>query len=129
MTKEQLEEKLYWYKALLNYVYDGDTITAFELDFGFGFKRIVNRGDNSGIRLRYIDANRLGTPEGRDAAKYLRQFQGQEVYLKSYKDETGKYGRYLFEIFANVHDRYININQEMLNLGLVKTYGDENRNN
>lgn len=118
-------EHLYTYKATLLYVYDGDSITSFKLDFGFGFSHIIKRGEGRSIRLYGVNAEPLSTDLGKQARDFLKQFEGQEVLVKSYKDKTGKYGRYLFEVFAEYEGKLQNINKVMLEKGLVKNYNND----
>lgn len=123
----QLEKHLYWYKAKLNFIYDGDSVTAFELDFGFGLTQIVKRGDSKGIRLYGIDTPELNTEKGKLIRDYIKPLEGETVFLRSYKDRSGKYGRYLFELFvpcrklSNVIEvsGYVNLNQHLLDQGMA----------
>lgn len=120
-----MKKELYYYKVKILHVYDGDTITSFEIDFGFGHYQLVKRGDRRSIRLKGINADKVSTEIGKKAKEFLKQFEGKEVIVKSYKSESCKYGRYLFEIFAEYEGEIQNINQVMLQKGLVKNYNNE----
>ena len=126
-TKETLDEHLYWYKVRVDFLYDGDSITALKLDFGFGFSRTVKRGDDGGIRFYGLDTPELNTPEGKDVRDLLKPLEGKYVYVRSHKDKSGKYGRYLFELFVptdafGFHGdvKYMNLNQYLLDKGYAK---------
>lgn len=127
-TKEELQDHLYWYKAKLNFIYDGDSVTAFELSFGFGLTQIVNRGDTRGMRLYGIDTPELNTEKGKIIRDYIKPLEGETIFVRSYKDKSGKYGRYLFELFvpcrllSNVIEvsGYVNLNQHLLDQGMAE---------
>ena len=125
MKRSDIEEKLYWYRAKLNFIYDGDSVTAFELDFGFGLTQITNRGDRRGIRFYGIDTPELNTDEGKKVRDYIKPFEGQTVFVRSIKDSSGKYGRYLFELwvpklFEADSDEYFNLNKHLIEIGMAK---------
>lgn len=107
---------LYFYLAKVISVYDGDSFRA-DIDLGFHIWRL-----NEPIRVAGIDAPELRGDEreaGLISRDWLReQILGQEVTLKTYKDRTGKYGRYLAEVFLD--DR--NIGEEMIELGFAERY-------
>lgn len=126
---KSLENKLYWYRLTVSHVYDGDSITAHTLDHGFGMHQIVSRGTKgSAIRLSGIDAPEMGQEGSTEARNFLRQLTGCTVLARSIKDTKGKYGRYLFEIWAKGYlvgeptQKYININELMIYKGLVTAY-------
>ena len=123
ITKNELEEKLYWYRAKVLNLYDGDSITAHILDYGFGHKHYVQRGDGSSIRFYGIDAPELNTSEGKEARDFLKVLNGETVYLKSHKHKKGKYGRYLFTVYAQGKlfglDGIVNVNKLLIDKGLA----------
>lgn len=94
---------MYEYKALVTAVYDADTITA---DIDLGFKTSAN-----GVKLRLYGINapevRLGrgtTPDekkkGLAARDWLRErILEKEVMIRTYQDKSGKFGRWLVEVF------------------------------
>jgi len=99
-------------------VHDGDTVFC-EIDQGFG----NTKKDN--IRLSGIDAPEL--KEGEPALKakeYLEQYINKDLIIFTHK--TDKYGRYLGIFFTNIENT-ISINEEMINLGLVKIYNGGKR--
>jgi endonuclease YncB( thermonuclease family) len=136
----ELQEYLYWYKVRVDFLYDGDSVTAMKLDFGFGFSREVKRGDGDGIRFYGIDAPEMRTKEGKALAKKLKFLEGETIICRSYKEKSGKYGRYLFELYVPTHlialnfedispeeyeqiknlNAYINLNEYLVEQGFVK---------
>jgi len=114
-----MNDKLYFYKANITSVYDGDTCTA---DIDLGLHTI--RKDEK-IRLA-----RINTPEVRGKEQeqgiisrdFLRSLiLGKEIWLQTIKDKTGKYGRFLAEIWlAKDSDTYLNVNDLMVSEGLAE---------
>jgi micrococcal nuclease len=94
--KNKIEVNMYLYKAKILSVHDGDSCVA-ELDLGCRIKIKLP------IRLYGINApelrgdTKLAGLEARDflASKILNK----EVYVKTFKDRTEKYGRLLGKIF------------------------------
>lgn len=111
---------LYIYKATYLKNYDGDTIT-FLVDMGMGSYRKEN------IRLYGINTYELRdkNAERRELAYEAKRFVevqlvGTQVYIKTYKDKTGKYGRYLAEVFLEGNDK--SLNEMLLDEGLAEPY-------
>ena len=111
---------LYIYKAKYIKNYDGDTVT-FLVDLGMGTYRKEN------VRLYGIDTEELRSsdPEKKELAyqaKMRTEFflMGEEIYIKTYRDKTGKYGRYLAEVF--VEGREESLNEILIKEGLAKPY-------
>ena len=119
---------LYYYSIKVNYLHDGDTITAYELDYGFGLKQEIKRGQGRRIRFYGINAPELSTDIGKATRDWLKEMlEGETVTVKSYKDKTGKYGGYLFEIFVpgkwlGENKKLINLNQWMVDEGWAKEF-------
>ena len=117
---EHINEFLYHYKAIVLDVYDGDTIRV-EIDLGFGLKW---RGyDNRGVQIRLYG---IDTPEVRGEEKNLGLLirdklrdliLNKTVILKTIKDTTEKYGRYLGIIIT---EENLNLNEWLLNEGYAK---------
>jgi micrococcal nuclease len=115
-----INEYLYHYKVKVLSVYDGDTIRV-ELDFGFG---LIWRGsDGKGVQIRLYGIN---TPEVRGEEReqglvsrdrLREQILGKTVTLKTVKDKTGKYGRYLGYI---IKEDGTNINEWLVSEGLAE---------
>lgn len=89
----------YVYRAIGVSVYDGDTITV-DIDCGFG---VWLRGQK--VRLHGIDTPEVRGDEreeglvARDCVRGLVP-AGQPLLLKTTKDKTGKYGRWLAEVYV-----------------------------
>jgi|APGre2960657404_1045060.scaffolds.fasta_scaffold31029_2 micrococcal nuclease len=118
------ENYLYHYKAKVLEIYDADTIRV-EINLGFGF---TWRGsDNRGVEIRLYGLN---APEMRgnekesgtiSRDKLKEQILGKEITLKTIKDKSEKYGRYLGII---IKEDGTNINEWLISEGLSirKTY-------
>lgn len=91
-------ENLYQYRGKIVDVYDGDTVTC-ELQLGFNISHKVK------MRLANIDAPEVRGEEreagliSRDALR--EKILDKEVLIKTKKDKTGKYGRYIVYIFLH----------------------------
>jgi len=110
-----MEHNLYYYKATVVSVYDGDTIRA---DIDLGLKTWIREEK---IRLARINAPELRGNErtaGLQARDFLRSLiLNKEILLQTIKDRRGKYGRYLGEIWLKDGETYVNINDEMVKKG------------
>lgn len=109
-------DKLYFYRAEIVAVYDGDTVTA-DIDLGMG---IWIRGEK--LRLLRINAPEMRGAEkveGKVSRDYLReQVLGKSVFIQTLKDKRGKYGRYLAEIWLEEEpEHWINISDRMVEVG------------
>ena len=108
---------LYYYKARVVSIYDGDTI---RLDIDLGFNTWLM---NQSVRLYGID-----TPELRGVERIqgisvrddliARIPPGTEVLMESIMDKTGKYGRWL----ANIWLEGENLNEWLISTGRAKKY-------
>lgn len=82
--------------------YDADTMTV-EVDLGYRtYARVP-------LRLNRINAPEMGTTEGRLAKQFLLKYipPGTSIVVKTFKNPTDKYGRWLAEIYlgeVNVND-------------------------
>ncbi len=111
---------MYEYKALVEKVYDGDTITVnIDLGFGFEWKKVK-------IRLYGIDAPEMhkGTVETMLAGEHSRDMLaelilGQQVIIRTHKDKQGKYGRWLGDIWLTDGTNR-NVNQWMVDNSYAK---------
>ena len=104
---------MYNYNAKLLRVVDGDTID-FMTDLGFGvFKKIR-------VRLHDIDTWEMrgeNKEKGKAAKVFVEQFLSNQknITIKTFKDKTGKYGRYLAKVFIN--DGSVNLGEELAKNG------------
>ena len=109
----------YNYKAFVERVVDGDTIDV-ELDLGFDVS-LKKR-----VRFARINAyeTRLGkktTAEekeiGLKAKEYVKNLiENKSVMLKSSKSKTGKFGRYIADVYYITDEKEVNLNDELVNL-------------
>lgn len=110
---------LYFYKANVTSVYDGDTFTA-DIDLGLGV--FIKKQK---LRLSRIDAPELRGEE-REAGLLSRDFlrdkiDGKQIIIQTIKDKKGRYGRYIAEIFiVDVSDNLININDLLVDNGFAE---------
>ena len=113
MSVEKYNPELYNYRAFVTKVYDGDTITV-DVDLGFGIKY-----EEIKIRLYGIDTPEvrgIERPEGLVSRDWLREkIFNKEILVKTIRDKTGKYGRYLGIIYLDG----INLNDELVTKGLA----------
>jgi micrococcal nuclease len=118
---------MYEYMAKVISVYDGDTIRV-DIDLGFN---IIMR--NQAIRLLGINTPEVRgeeRPQGIVARDFVRErIMDKTVMLRTFKDTTGKYGRWLAEVFyrkegvvvaADQLDALTNLNEELLAAGLAE---------
>jgi micrococcal nuclease len=110
MNNLSLEESLYIYKAYVTDVYDGDTITC-----------IVDCGFNLGIQKTKIRLHGIDTPELRGSEREIglvvrdelrKKILNKHILLKTIKDKTGKYGRFLGKIYIKDEPNENNKNNE-----------------
>jgi len=112
---EDINNRLYHYRARVTDVYDGDTCTV-EIDLGLA---TWIRGEK--LRLLRINAPEL---KGRDktrgiaARDHLRKLVlNKNVLLQTIKDKREKYGRYLAEIWIEADGHPVNANDAMVQAG------------
>lgn len=102
----------YTYRVTVDRVVDGDTIDVL-IDVGFKttvFKR---------LRLLNVDTEELrdSDPERRAKAKLAKQFlidfleDAERVYVQTFLDSAGKYGRLLAWVWVEKGDDLINVNE------------------
>ena len=111
----------YTYRVTVDRVIDGDTVDVL---IDVGFKTTVFK------RLRLIDLDteelRDRDPERREKAKLakarLEEILGEadRVYVQTFLDNTGKYGRLLAWIWTEKDDVLTNVNTQLLEEGYQK---------
>ena len=111
-----MEGQLYYYRARVVSVYDGDTITV-DIDLGL---HMWIREEN--VRLARINASEvrgIDRDQGVAARDYLRaQLVGKDIILETIKDREEKYGRYLGEIWLKDETgHFVNINDLIVQNG------------
>lgn len=107
----------YIYNALVVKVVDGDTIDV-QVDLGFYVKF------DTRLRLARINTPELHSTVEEDRVKaqeakqhMLLRLDGKQVVIESKRKD--KYGRFLAEVFVDD----VNINDELLTMGLAVLYG------
>lgn len=119
-------DHLYTYRATVRGNYDGDTVRV-DIDLGMGHVWQGNEGTGIPLRLLGIDTPELktGTPvsrtKGQAAKAALAQLlpPGSRVLIRTVKDATEKFGRYLAVI---VTESGVVVNSEMIISGHAKPY-------
>ena len=116
-----MDEQLYNYRAVVTGVYDGDSFTI-DIDLGFN-----NWMKNQKVRLLGINTPEIRgeeRPDGLVARDRLRELiLDKEIIITSYKDKSGKYGRWLATVFLKQDGMFENINTLLLAEGLAEVYG------
>lgn len=108
---------MYEYKAIYIYNYDGDTVDLV-VDLGFNISFEIK------VRMLGIDAYELKDKANKELSYKAKDYvkdklsNASEIIVKTKKDTTEKYGRYLATIFYDS----INLNEELVKLGLAKEY-------
>lgn len=111
-------EKRYIYSATLDRVIDGDTIDVV-VDLGFKISHAIR------LRLAGLDApEKRGSEreEGLAVAQYLHDFLEDSDALMIKTQKTGKYGRYIAEIWVEKNGEWINVNEWLISNGYAVKY-------
>lgn len=141
MTGMQPPDFLYWYRARVVSVYDADTVYL-DLDLGTGVHNLGHDGRGLPVRLYGINAPELRGEEkeagyaARDALISLlapgAEISGLEsdwrravlpddagyVTVNTIRDEGGKYGRLLAQVYVQAPDgRWTHVNKRLVDLG------------
>lgn len=115
-----MNDFLYHYTARVLSVYDGDTIRV-AIDLGFGIEWKGSDGKGLSIRLFGLNTPELRGSEREEGIKsrdaLREQILGKTIVLKTIKDATGKYGRYLGVILT---EEGLNVNQWLIDEGLAE---------
>jgi len=116
-----MDNQLFNYRSIVTGVYDGDSITI-DIDLGFN-----NWKKNQKVRLLGINTPEIRgeeRPDGLVARDRLRELiLDKEIIITSYKDKSGKYGRWLATVFLKQDGMFENINTLLLHEGLAEVYG------
>jgi len=115
LDAQYIFNNLYHYRAEVISIYDGDTITV-DVDEGFGdsTKEILRLARINAPEVRGEERNK-----GLEARDWLRLAipPGSQIFIHTDKDKTGKYGRYIAEIYTLEDGNYINLNDELVLTG------------
>ena len=112
---------LYFYKAVVKSVYDGDTVTL-DIDLGLGVWLKKQK-----IRLYGINTPEIRGEERESGliSKYRLSdmILGKEIVIETHRDKTEKYGRWLATLWFKEEDGdWININELLISEGLATVY-------
>lgn len=109
------DAELFHYTAHVQSVYDGDTCRV-DIDLGLG---IWVR--NEKLRLMRINAPEMTGADkvlGAASRDFLRELiDGKEIIIETVKDQRGKYGRYLAEIWIELDAVWVNANDALVAAG------------
>ena len=138
-----ITDHLYYYRAIVTRVIDGDTVVC-DIDQGMhdwkhdqrirmlGINTPEIRGDQkeAGKRATWFLKVLLGmsietTHLGSDAEEFTDTGVPSPIMLQTHKDKTGKYGRWLGTLWIDIdhinkttaHDCWINVNEWMVDSG------------
>ena len=113
-----MKDFLYQYRAIVVYVYDGDTITC-NIDLGL----------NTWVHHEKLRLARINTPElkgsereaGLRSRDFLREsIHEKEIMIHTAKDKKGKYGRYIAEVWLeSPQNNWTNVNDLMVEKGFA----------
>lgn len=116
-----MDEKLYYYKARVTDVYDGDTCTV---DIDLGLHTWINSEKIRLIRINAPELRGADRDDGLASRDFLRSLiLNKSIILETIKDKKEKYGRYLGEIWIeDANGNYFNVNDRMLSAGYAVPY-------
>lgn len=114
------------YKVKIRRIVDGDTV---DVDIDLGFDMILSK---QRIRLYGIDTPESRTRDkeekfyGKLSAKFLKEQckNSSEIFLKTYLDKKGKFGRILGELIVDG----VNINKMMIEKYMAVEYYGQSKN-
>jgi micrococcal nuclease len=105
-------------------VYDGDTITAI-VDVGYDAKVEV-KFRFLGINTAEMKGSKKGTERyvlARKAKAYVEEkLKSHKVRVHSEKFEEDSFGRYLGTMYYEEKGEWINLNEELIKIGLAEVY-------
>ncbi len=114
-----MEQNLYYYKATVKSVYDGDTCNV-DIDLGL----------HTWVKDEKLRLNRINAPEvtGKQKLKGIKSREflkslilERQVLIQTIKDKKEKYGRYLAEIWVkDEKGKLLNVNDLMVSKGFAK---------
>jgi len=119
ISKDEIKKNLYFYKAYVLHIHDGDTITIL-VDLGIDTYRKIR------LRLYGIDTPELSGEQkkaGQKSKSYTsRKINKKDIYIETIKDKTGKYGRYLVNVWILNKNKkeYECLNDMLLKYNLAK---------
>jgi endonuclease YncB( thermonuclease family) len=126
-----LPDTPYIYDAEVVRFVDGDSVwlrltKRIEIDFGFKIIDQLHKQTEQNFRLLGINAAELRRPtrEAGEAAKAeLVNLLSRRLPIKAVTHKTGKYGRYLVDLYMGEGPDFLHVNAEMLKSEFVVVYG------
>ena len=116
-------EPAYRYKAKIKRIIDGDSLVV---DFDLGLNVWLK---DQHIRLYAINTPEIRGPERPEGLKAKMRLQtiadtAAEVIIETYKDKTGKYGRWLGTVWVRQlgQEKFADANQMLLDGGFAEPY-------
>lgn len=113
---------MYEYTATIVSVVDGDTVDLI-VDLGFRIQQTIRcrlMGVNTPELTSKIDAERARALEAKQYV--ITHASNRPLRVKTYKDKTEKYGRYLVDIFYEEAGVEHHLNQDLITTGLAVSY-------
>jgi micrococcal nuclease len=121
VSEAQLAKALYFYKAIVREVYDGDTMTV---DIDLGLRHWVHEEKLRLLRINAPEVKGESSAAGIKSRDFVRKMVlGKSVVIETFKDDQEKYGRYLAEVWVedpHKKGQYINLNDCLVKEGLAK---------
>ena len=121
----------YCYRVKYVSNWDGDTVRL-SFDLGLGVWNKGEGGKGVAVRLHGIDTPELrgGTDETKAQAKKAKEFVEEallgasDIVVETFKDDTGKYGRYIAVVHycmcpAEREEPWHNLNEDLVTHGLA----------
>ncbi len=117
-----MQDTKYHYSAKVIDIHDGDTIKV-DIDLGFG---VILK--NQTFRFFGINAPEIHgdtkTAGIKTTAHVQKALADKEIIIVTIKDEKEKFGRWLGRIFYHDGEEWINLNQELIDMGLAVKFMD-----
>jgi len=120
-----MDDKLYHYRGKVLRVIDGDTL---DIEFDLGLSIYAKRR----IRLKGIDTPEIfgmkkeseAFQKGMEAKAFVTErLMGKPIWVQTFRDKTGKYGRYIADVFfQDGEGKHVNICQLLLEDGLAEKW-------
>ena len=113
---------LYYYKAIVLRVVDGDTLDL-EISLGMGIsvkERIringINTPETYGVKKNSEEYNRGIISKNRLESLVL----GKEIQINTHKDKKGKYGRYIADVYLVEEGLLLSVGDVLVQEGLAE---------
>jgi len=113
-----MERQRFVYGALVKRVVDGDTVdVVVDLGFRLSWEMRVRLTGINAPETYGVKRDSAEYAAGKRATDYLRdRVEGKWVVIRTEKDRTGKYGRYLATLYLDGAE----VNQELVDKGLAE---------